>query len=179
MIQLRKAQLSDLPILQHWDQQAHVLACDPDHDWNWEVELAREPDWRSQLVAELDGQAIGFLQIIDPALEDSHYWGKGIGPNKRAIDIWIGEAENLGKGYGNQMMHLALELCFSDASVTEVLIDPLVSNVKAIRFYKRLGFQFLENRDFDGDECAVYFLTKARWSRPQRGNSSRLNEPSK
>ena len=42
-----------------------------------EEELKRNPAWREQLVAELDGKAIGFVQIIDPYLEDSHLVGKG------------------------------------------------------------------------------------------------------
>jgi aminoglycoside 6'-N-acetyltransferase len=35
---------------------------------------------------------IGFVQIIDPAREESHYWGDAPG-GLRAIDIWIGEAD--------------------------------------------------------------------------------------
>ena len=41
--------------------------------------------------------------------------------------------QNLGKGYGTEMMTLALERCFSDASVEAVLIDPLESNVRKKR----------------------------------------------
>ena len=51
------------------------------------------------------------IQIIDPALEESHYWGD-VPENLRAIDIWIGEETDLGKGYGTQMMQLALARCF-------------------------------------------------------------------
>ncbi|WP_202951049.1 hypothetical protein [Fortiea contorta] len=39
------------------------------------MELDRTPDWREQLIAEIAGRAIGFIQIIDPAREESHYWG--------------------------------------------------------------------------------------------------------
>jgi aminoglycoside 6'-N-acetyltransferase len=86
---LRSATSADLALLQHWDEQPHVLAADPNDDWGWEVELSRNPDWREQLIAEIDNRPIGFIQIIDPALEDSHYWGD-IAPNLRAIDIWVG-----------------------------------------------------------------------------------------
>jgi aminoglycoside 6'-N-acetyltransferase len=88
----------------YWDEELHVVESDPNDDWGWEVELARDSDWREQLIAEIDGRSIGFIQIIDPALEDSHYWSD-IAPNLRAIDIWIGEEPDLGKGYGTQMMH--------------------------------------------------------------------------
>jgi aminoglycoside 6'-N-acetyltransferase len=159
MITLRKATYTDLNLLKHWDKQEHVIASDPNDDWNWEYELKRDPEWREQLIAEIEGRPVGFIQIIDPALEETHYWGD-IGEGKKAIDIWIGEKENLGKGYGTEMMKLALKRCFEDPEVKEVLIDPLESNNKAIRFYKRLGFRFVENKILGGDSCAVYRIKR-------------------
>lgn len=163
MITLRSATPDDVELLRYWDEQPHVIASDPDSDWEWEIELLRSPDWREQLIAELDGRPIGCIQIIDPAREDSHYWGD-IAPNLRAIDIWIGEASELGKGYGTQMMQLSLARCFADPAVTAVLIDPLASNTRAHRFYERLGFEFVEQRRFDADDCFVYHLTRETWS---------------
>lgn len=159
MITLRPANPKDLATLRHWDEQPHVMASDPNDDWNWEVELLRSPYWREQLIAEKNGQPIGFVQIIDPALEESHYWGN-VPCNLRAIDIWIGEEHNLGKGYGTIIMRLALERCFAHPNVTAVLIDPLASNTRAHRFYERFGFQLIETRHFGLDECRVYQLNK-------------------
>jgi aminoglycoside 6'-N-acetyltransferase len=162
MITLRSASLTDLDLLRHWDEQAHVVASGGGDDWEWEVELSRKPDWREQLIAEKDGRPIGFIQIIDPAREDSHYWGD-VPANLRAIDIWIGEETDLGKGYGTTMMQLALARCFADPAVTGVLIDPLASNTRAHRFYERLGFQSVGPRRFGDDDCLVYRLDRAAW----------------
>ncbi len=161
-ISLRQAHLSDLELLLHWDKQEHVIASDPDEDWNWEYELQRFPPWREQLIAQLDGRPIGVLQIIDPAEEESHYWGT-VPTNLRAIDIWIGEKADLGKGYGTQMMSLALNRCFREEEVSAVLIDPLESNTGAIRFYERMGFQFVEKRIFDTSVCLVYQISREDW----------------
>jgi aminoglycoside 6'-N-acetyltransferase len=161
-IQLRPASIADLALLQHWDEQPHTIASDPDDDWDWEEELLKTPIWREQLIAELDGGPIGCIQIIDPQLEETHYWGE-VPPKLRAIDIWIGEASDLGKGYGTVMMHLALQRCFQAPEVTAVLIDPLESNVQAHRFYERLGFQLVEKRRFDEDDCLVYRLERGRY----------------
>ena len=43
------------------------------------------------------------MQIIDPLAEPTHYWGE-VEPNLRALDIWIGEKDALGRGYGTAMM---------------------------------------------------------------------------
>lgn len=159
MIKLRPATIEDLALIQYWDTQQHVIDCDPDDDWDWEKELLRDPVWREQLIATLDNEPIGFIQIIDPLEEETNYWNireKG----KRAIDIWIGEAHHLNKGYGTQMMKLAIKRCFENTEVTAILIDPLKSNTKAHRFYERLGFQFLEERVFDDAACFVYELQR-------------------
>ncbi|WP_194777639.1 GNAT family N-acetyltransferase [Pararhodonellum marinum] len=161
MIKLRPATINDLELVKHWDRQQHVIDCDPDEDWNWEIELNRNPPWREQLVAELNRAPIGFLQIIDPFLEETHYWGE-VQPNLRAIDIWIGEESNLNKGYGTTMMELAIQRCFQDPAVEGILIDPLKSNTKAHRFYQRLGFEFVEERVFDETPCYIYELKRRK-----------------
>lgn len=171
MLNLRPATIDDLDLLRHWDEKPHVVESDPNDDWGWEVELTRNPEWREQLIAEIDGRSIGFIQIIDPAREDSHYWGD-IAPNLRAIDIWIGEEANLGKGYGTQMMQLAIDQCFANPFVTAILIDPLTNNTRAHRFYERLGFQLLEPRRFGEDDCFVYRLNRADWQPEVRAHPS-------
>src|SRR5688500_2669464 len=133
-IQFRQANLNDLSLLRYWDLQPHNIQADPNDDWNWEAELGLNPEWREQVIAELDGRPIGFIQIIDPKREESHYWGN-VSANLRAIDIWIGEKEDLGKGYGTEMMRLAIERCFKHQGVTTILIDPLATNIKARKFY--------------------------------------------
>ncbi|HLT74310.1 MAG TPA: GNAT family N-acetyltransferase [Ohtaekwangia sp.] len=165
-ITLRKATIADLPILTHWDSQPHVIDSDPNDDWNWEMELNRDPSWREQLIAEADGRPIGFIQIIDPLLEESHYWGD-VEPNLRAIDIWIGESDALGKGFGTIMMKLALKRCFDNPNVKEVIIDPLESNTRAHRFYEKLGFRFTEKKQFGSDQCFVFRLNRTDWFRNQ------------
>ncbi|WCL47611.1 GNAT family N-acetyltransferase [Leptospira sp. GIMC2001] len=160
---LRTATIEDLDLLNKWDNEEHVIESDPNDDWNWEEELLQDPEWRQQLIAELDGKPIGFVHIIDPHLEDSHYWGD-CSPNLRAIDIWIGEKDFLDQGFGSEMMRLAIDLCFEDLHVTEIWIDPLLSNTRAHKFYQRLGFKPIEIRWFGQDECLVHVLQRSDYA---------------
>ena len=162
-ISLRPATIEDLSLLKHWDTQPHVVVSGVDGDWNWEYELKRSPAWRVQLIAEVDRRPVGIVQIIDPAEEETHYWGS-VPNNLRAIDIWIGEPNDLGRGYGTVMMRLVIERCFKNKAVTAILIDPLESNTDAIRFYERIGFRFLEKRRFEDDDCLVYVLNRKDWA---------------
>ena len=157
---LRPATPADLETLRHWDRQPHVVAAvGGDDGFDWEAELPRRLAWRELLIAETEGRALGFIQIIDPAEEETRYWGE-VAAGLRAIDIWIGEAADLGRGYGTEMMRLALARCFADPAVTAVLLDPLTSNTRAHRFYERLGFRRVERRRFGDDDCFVYRLER-------------------
>ncbi|MEM8814771.1 MAG: GNAT family N-acetyltransferase [Pseudomonadota bacterium] len=167
-MRLRDATPDDIATLEHWDRQPHVIESGgADDQFDWRYEIPRKLDWREQLIAEIDGRAIGIVQIIDPELEESHYWGD-VGSGFRAIDIWIGEARDLGRSYGTSMMRLALERCFASDDVNAVLIDPLESNTRAIRFYERLGFTPVERRRFGEDDCLVMQLERDAWASRQR-----------
>jgi aminoglycoside 6'-N-acetyltransferase len=170
---LRPATLADVPTLKAWDQNPHVISAttdDPDADNAfegivWEEEIETSSDVSRYYVAERDGRPIGAMQIIDPHLEPTHYWGD-VAPNLRAVDIWIGETSDLGQGHGEEMMRQALALCFADPAVTAVIIDPLASNTRAHKFYQRIGFKPLDRRLFnDEDDCLVHELTRADWRR--------------
>lgn len=173
-LRLRDATTADIPTLEFWDTQPHVIACSTDDpeattafdgiDWNEEIALADElgPAVWQVLIAEVsrpDGtwRPIGALQVIDPHREPTHYWGE-IEQNLRAIDIWIGEPDMLGTGWGTRMMQTVVDGIAENPAVTAIVIDPLLSNERAHRFYQRLGFQVVGPRHFDEDHCLVHRL---------------------
>ncbi|WP_235562679.1 GNAT family N-acetyltransferase [Brevundimonas sp. Root1423] len=169
-VRLRPATLDDAPMLAEWDREPHVIECstdDPDADVafggiEWREELADQSDVSFYRIAEADGRPIGVMQICDPHRESTHYWGE-IEPNLRAMDIWIGPADALNRGYGTRMMTLAADEAFADPAVTAIVIDPLNTNTEAHRFYQRLGFQPEGRRMFGEDDCLVHRLTRATW----------------
>lgn len=163
---LRAATAADAPLLAAWDREPHVVASlsddGDDEPRDWDAELAVALPESHYLIAEADGRPVGAMQIIDPHLDPEHYWGE-IEPNLRALDIWIGPAELLGRGLGARMMELALDRCFADPAVIAVVLDPLASNTDAHRFYRRLGFVAEGRRMFDRDDCLLHRLTRAAW----------------
>lgn len=169
-IVLRSATLADVHLFERWERQPHVISATTDdpaaekafEDAYWPDELAAQDEHNQYLIAELDNRPIGAMQMIDPHQESTHYWGE-IQPNLRALDIWIGEPDCLGKGYGETMMHLAFQLCFADPAVTAIVIDPLASNARAHKFYQRLGFKPVGRRRFGDDDCLVHQLIREDW----------------
>jgi len=170
LVTLRTALRSDIPTLKLWDEEPHVQFSDPSmgdgSGWDWDEEI--ESGWAGfwHFIAEVGPESVGFVQIIDPHLEHSQYWGQ-MPPGYRAIDIWIGPAGQLGKGYGTQMMAQALAICFENPTVHTVLIDPIKDNTRAHRFYQRCGFTPTGLRKFGNDLCLVHELKRADW---RKGN---------
>jgi aminoglycoside 6'-N-acetyltransferase len=171
-LRLRAATPDDLALLQRWDRAAHLqapLGNPAEGGWDWPNELADPGDWRELLIAEEAGRAVGFLQIMTPALDPFDYWGSR-DPGLRAVDIWIGEADALGRGLGTRMMRAALARLFADPGAATVLLDPRADNIRAHRFYERLGFRFVERRRFGADDydTFVYRLDRNDWIRADR-----------
>lgn len=169
-VRLRPATLGDVSLLERWDADEDVIAATTDSDdadrafggLDWADELGQDTDLSYHLIAEVDGRPVGALQVCDPCLEPTHYWGE-IEPNLRAVDVWIGSASDRGRGYGREVMRLAHARCFADDAVTAIVIDPLVTNTRAIAFYERLGYVAVERRVFGDDECLVLRLTRDAW----------------
>ena len=171
---LRPATAADIGILYEWDGKPHVKAAvsnsgTSSFDIDWQEELGERTDGTEFFIAEISSQgqtvAIGALQIINPATERSHYWG-AVAPDRRAIDIWIGEEDFIGQGFGTQMMIFAIGHCFKAPEVTAILIDPLASNTRSHKFYKSFSFEFIERRQFDEEsDCFVFKLTRAVWEK--------------
>jgi aminoglycoside 6'-N-acetyltransferase len=170
LVRLRPATPDDAPLLTAWDREPHVIACSSDDETaeaafggqDWIEEIAAGSPLSFHVVAEVDGRPVGVMQVCDPHLEPTHYWGE-IEPDLRAIDIWIGPADALNRGYGTQMMTLAITDAFADPGVKAIVIDPLNTNVAAHRFYERLGFTIVGRQMFDEDDCLVMRLDRATW----------------
>jgi aminoglycoside 6'-N-acetyltransferase len=158
---LRAATIDDSYLLKNWDLDEAVEYSGGDDDsYDWDYELPRNVDWREFLIAEVDAVPIGMIVLIDALREESHYWGQDVPADSWAIDIWIGDQEHRSKGYGALMMQQALQRCFVNHGASLVLIDPLQSNHRAIKFYRRVGFTDVGPRQFENDDCLVVSMTR-------------------
>lgn len=161
LIAWRKARGEDAAILSRWDADPAVIASNPNDAGrtDWAAEIALNSPYQDILIFEEEGRPVGVVCDIDPAREESHYWGE-CEEGLRALDIWIGEARDRGRGVGTEMMHLALARAFAEPAVKAAIIDPLASNLRAVRFYERIGFRAVERRWFGRDDCLVMRLDR-------------------
>jgi len=171
---LRAATYADIATLLCWDADPTVIASGADNpdaviawgednDWAENIDLYERDVWE-YWIAEVDGRPICCMQLCDPHLEPTHYWGE-IEPNLRALDIWIGEPDARGRGHGEMIIRFGIAAAFEGSSVTAIIIDPLASNARAHTFYQRLGFVPVERRMFGEDDPLIHKLTREDWSK--------------
>ena len=142
-----------------WDKAPHLNGLfGSDEGYDWQAEISADVTWQQIYIATANGEPVGVIIVLDPSCDPTGYWGD-LGPNVRAIDLWIGEPDWLGKGVGTQMMRKAIDMYRANEGVTTFYVDPLISNERAHRFYERLGFRRIDQRRFGEDECYVYRRT--------------------
>jgi len=159
-IAMRRATNGDIDLLRCWEHADHVapvIGTGP--GWEWETEI--NVDWQEVWVCEVDDSPIGVVILLDAAGEPCHYWDtetERVSPTTFAIDIWIGVQDAIGRGYGTAMMQHAIARAFDVHGALRIVIDPLITNERAISFYRSLGFVEVGPRRFGNDDCLVLEL---------------------
>ncbi len=94
-----------------------------------------------------EGKPIGHIQFWDVHArdllekEEVDYF-TGSPPGTFGIDLFIGEEEYLGKGYGTEILRKFTRLLFEKYQAQKIVIDPNADNIRAIKSYQKAGFKF-------------------------------------
>lgn len=81
--------------------------------------------------------AIPFAYLITSEIEKSEEYPDGA----VTLDLFICRLDYIGKGLSVQMIHEFILTQFSDSKI--VLIDPEISNERAVHVYKKAGFEII------------------------------------
>jgi aminoglycoside 6'-N-acetyltransferase len=104
---------------------------------------------------------------------DSPEYAEAVALDEDAIgvDLFIGEAELVGRGHGPAMLRQFLrEVAFPFHGMDVCVIGPSVTNAAAIRAYEKAGFRALKEVRVPGEPDAEYLmrLTSAELNSMQR-----------
>ena len=168
---LRPMALADVPLLNVWDRQPHVIAAtsdDPNQpkafgDTYWPDELALTAPDNRYVIAEFHGRPIGAMQIIDTCAPSRRTTGARSSRTCEQSTSGSGRLRISARVTVQMMMRRAFQVCFAEPAVTAIVIDPLASNTRAHKFYRRLGFVPEGRRLFGDDDCLVHRITRKAW----------------
>lgn len=137
---LRLLTAADFPLLLAWLEKPHVKAWWDDGDDTLEKVAHHYRDQsptherfillQHDPAAGVEPRPIGYLQYeLDPA-------------GCVSIDQFIGEEELLSQGIGTQAIKLLLDYIDTRHTPRMVTVDPHPDNLRAIRCYEKVGFQY-------------------------------------
>lgn len=142
----RPLQEIDLPLLHAWLLRPHVAQW-----WGAAESVAElrenyithvaEPNATRAHIAHQGSASIGFIQAYVVMGCGGGWWEEETDLGARGTDQFLAEEAQLGKGLGSAMLRAFLTQLFASPAATVIQTDPNPTNLRAIRAYKRAGFQ--------------------------------------
>lgn len=142
-----RANPADRPTIERWLMRPHIA------DWihgeglrNTLTSLKDSFESTSDVrhIIAYDGDTrFGYLLTSD--IDQRDEWVSSIefsGDRAISLDVFIGETDYLGKGFGTRMITEFLKS--HHVNVSDVLIDPEVKNSRAIHVYQKIGFRIVD-----------------------------------
>lgn len=133
-----------LSFFRHWLLQPHVRSF-------WQ-ETSNDGELANKFLVELPrrgvhafaimraGEPIGFIQYYDATKVGGGWW-ENERPGTFGIDLLIGEAALLGRGFGPKVIREFIDfLRGREPSVTQIITDPAPNNARAVRAFEKVGF---------------------------------------
>jgi aminoglycoside 6'-N-acetyltransferase len=130
---------ADLALLREWRSLPHVSQWwgVADGEAEAEAEASAEPGvalW----IAELDGRPFAFIQDYDVDASSPHPFDY-LPSGARGMDLYIGEPDMLGRGFGAQLVRQHVDYLFG-RGCPAVGMDPHPHNLAARRTFESAGF---------------------------------------
>ncbi len=136
----RPMSTEDLPLIRRWLAEPHVSAWwgDPDEQFALVRGDLDHPAMDQFMVATED-RLFGYIQSYDPAAWPAPPFGTQP-PRTRGIDQFIGEPDMIDRGHGSAFIRTFIARLLTEGT-PRVLTDPDPANARAVRAYRKAGFQ--------------------------------------
>jgi aminoglycoside 6'-N-acetyltransferase len=173
-IRLLRNDAEDLTLITRWRAEPHVHEWwDPDDPPPTFEEVAADYGSRTHpsspttaCLIELDGRPIGYLQFYRWASYADEAWEMGVDADDATfgLDLFIGEPDLLGLGYGSRVVAMVSRYLETDRGATRISLTTEITNVRAQRAYEKAGFRRVrEVLDIDtrnGQRARCWLMTR-------------------
>ena len=132
-----------LKLLRTWLNKDHIKPHwqEPEDDEQLKKKFITDLSNRSvhSFIFEQNNEAIGYIQYYEACRVGGGWW-PAEKPGTFGIDIMIGNPNRLGQGLSTPVISEFMELIKNRERVEHFIIDPDVSNFRAIRAFEKAGF---------------------------------------
>jgi aminoglycoside 6'-N-acetyltransferase len=161
----------DYSLLARWLTDERVLAFYEGRDNPFPVERVQAKyaprvlaeEGITACILEYENWPVGYLQFYLAERSEYQFDGQG---KVYALDLFIGEPDYWGKGFGTQFLILLLRYLFEQKGADWVILDPHFENQRAIRSYEKAGFRkikILPKHELHEGKWVDCWLMAIRW----------------
>lgn len=141
----KPVELKDLPLLFTWFCQPYIAQLWPEpkayaeFETKWTEHIQRD----HKFVAYIGDKPVAYLQYYHVTNEDrTKFHSVHIPEPSVGCDLFIGDPEYLGKGYGTELIKQFIQYVRqAEPTCKAMIIDPASDNYRAIACYKKVGFE--------------------------------------
>ena len=165
-ISFRRIQMDDLPLLQSWLNESHV------HEWYDKDEKQTFTHVSKEYTPKITGeeptkgyivlyknQPVAYIQSYRAGAWPEFSQRTGYGASDAGIDLFVGDPNLIGKGFGTMMITKFLqEIIFTDPTIKKCFIDPEPNNKRAIRAYEKAGFTYVKTVQMPDEPDPSYLM---------------------
>jgi aminoglycoside 6'-N-acetyltransferase len=158
---------ADLDLVRRWLLTAHVKrwwddgtkSPYPDAEIQEYREAIQGKDPTYRYLAQIDARPVGMFQQYRIADSPDYAEALALGEDAIGVDLFIGEADLIGRGHGPAMLRQFLrDIAFPFHRLDVCVIGPSVKNVAAIRAYEKIGFRPLREVQIPGEPDLEFLM---------------------
>lgn len=128
-----------------WIQKPHVKQWWLDSniwpEFKQKFESKLKSPYRACFVIYIENKPVGYIQSY---IANKFPEWQSEPDGTYGMDIFIGETNYIGKGYGSRIVAQFVKELFKSPKVLRVIINPDIKNSAAIRAYERVGFRVIK-----------------------------------
>ena len=140
-------QEADLNLLCGWLNEPHVKEWWDDHLTDEEIKTKYKERIGDTIIAPfiacLNDKPIGFIQYYQADKVGDGWWPDEV-EGTMGIDQFIGEKDLINRGIGTKMIRAFIDHLFDNSNVKKIITDVDPKNLRAIRCYEKVGFEFIK-----------------------------------
>ena len=102
-----------------------------------------------------EGVPIGYIQYYAVAESERHEYEIETIDGVYGVDLFIGKPDLWNQGIGTRLLSMLVNYLFDEPGAVKIVIDPRVSNHRAVRSYEKCGFKrvkVLQNHELHESE---------------------------
>jgi aminoglycoside 6'-N-acetyltransferase len=146
VIDFRPISGADIPQLQDWLRREHVARW-----WRDEDATTYLPQAHEHFLIVVDGRPVGMIQTY--LVSDYPEWEEVVGPGAglAGVDLFIGEADLIGRGLGPQVLaQFARDVVFAQPGTQACVATVEEENRRSWRAFEKAGFRLVRDVEEDG-----------------------------